>query len=105
MAANNRNIPTDPELEELVKLIDQQVQVTVQVIRKDDFNELVSSLVRYQMKLYVVKPGYMEGWLTEPRREGLSIQSFHSHIPSIPYRELVTCIKHEDKVVYQRTEE
>ncbi len=99
------NVPTEPELEELVKHISKPVQVTVQVTRKDDFNELVSSLVRYQMKLAVVKPGYIEGWLTEPRREGLSLQSFYSHIQSIPYTELVTCIKHEDKVIYQRTGE
>ncbi len=99
------NAPTEQELDELVKLIEQQVQVTVQVTRKDHFNELVSSPVSYQMKLAVVKPEYIEGWLTEPRRAGLSVQPFYSHTQSIPYTERVTCIKHENKVIYQRAGE
>ncbi len=103
MMPNISNAPTEQELEELIKLIEQQVQVTVRVTGKDDFNELVSSPIHYQMKLAVVKPGYIEGWLTEPRRAGLSIQPFYSHVQSIPYTELLTCIKHQGRVIYQRT--
>ncbi len=102
MAANYHNTPTEPELEELVKLVGEHVQVTVHITEKDDFNELISRPVKYKMKLAVVKPEYIEGWLLEPYREGLSFQAFQVDEPRVPYRETVTCIRQEERILYER---